>query len=88
MIFCLVEVSASQSNRKCSMSSVILALHISQFVYPSVCPLSMLIFKVPVLPLNKVIVAAELLYKPCFNVFLNILYKLVITIIVSNRHVN
>ena len=32
---CLVEVSASQSSRKCSMSSVVFALHISQFIYPS-----------------------------------------------------
>ena len=40
--YCLVEVSASQSSRKCSMSSVVFALHISQFVYPSVCLLSTL----------------------------------------------
>ena len=65
MTYCLVEVSASQSNRKCSMSSVVLALHISQFVYPSVCLLSMLSFKVPVLSPNKVVVAAELSYKSC-----------------------
>ena len=36
------------------MSSVVFALHISQFVYPSVCLRSMLNFKVPVLALNKV----------------------------------
>ena len=52
MTYCLVGVSASQSSRKCSMSSVVFALHISQFVYPSVCLLSMLSFKVPVLALN------------------------------------
>ena len=55
MTYCLVEVSASQSSRKCSMSSVVFALHISQFVYPSVCLLSMLSYKVPVLALNKVV---------------------------------
>ena len=65
MTYCLVEVSASQSSRKCSMSSVVFALHISQFVYPSVCLLSMLSFKVTVLALNKVVVAAELSYKSC-----------------------
>ena len=65
MTYCLVEVSASQSSRKCSMSSVVFALHISQFVYPSVCLLSMFSFKVPVLALNKVVVAAELSYKSC-----------------------
>ena len=63
--YCLVEVSASQSSRKCSISSVVFALHISQFVYPSVCLLSMLSFKVPVLALNKVVAAAELSYKSC-----------------------
>ena len=47
------------------MSFVVLALHISQFVYPSVCLLSMLSFKVPVLALNKVVVAVELSYKSC-----------------------
>ena len=47
------------------MSSVVFALHISQFVYPSVCLLSMLSFKVPVLALNKVVVDAELSYKSC-----------------------
>ena len=62
---CLVEVSASQSSRKCCMSSVVLVLHISQFVYPSVCLLSMLSFKVYVLALNKVVVVAELSYKSC-----------------------
>ena len=65
MTYCLVGVSASQSSRKCSMSSVVFALHISQFVYQSVCLLSMLSFKVPVLALNKVVVAAELSYKSC-----------------------
>ena len=55
MTYCLVEVSASQSSRKCSMCSVVFALHISQFVYLSVCLLSMLSFKVPVLALNKVV---------------------------------
>ena len=56
VIYCLVEVSASQSSRKCSMSTVVFALHISQFVYPSVCLLSMLSFMVPLLALNKVVV--------------------------------
>ena len=56
-------MSASQSSRKCSMSSVVFASHISQFVYPPVCLLSMLSFKVPVLALNKVVVAAKLSYK-------------------------
>ena len=66
MTYCLVEVSASQSGRKCSMSSVVFALHISQFVYPSVCLLSMLLsFKFPVLALNKVVAADELSYKSC-----------------------
>ena len=65
MTYCLVDVSASQYSRKCSMSSVVFALHISQFVYPSVCLLSMLSFKVPVHALNKVVVAAELSYKSC-----------------------
>ena len=65
MAYCPVEVSASQSSNKCSMSSVVFALHISQFVYPSVCILSMLSFRVPVLALNKVVVAAELSYKSC-----------------------
>ena len=37
------------------LSSVVFALHISLFVYPSVCLLSMLSFKVPVLALNKVV---------------------------------
>ena len=46
-------------------SSVLFALHISQFLYPSVCLLSMLSFNVPVLALNKVVVAAELSYKSC-----------------------
>ena len=55
MTYCLVEVSASQSSRKCSMSSVVFALHISQFVYPSMCLFSMFGFKVPVLALNKVV---------------------------------
>ena len=63
--YCLVEVSASQSSRKCYMFSVVFALHISQFIYPSVCLLSMLSFKVPVLALNKVVIAAELSYKSC-----------------------
>ena len=52
MTYYLVKVRASQSSRKCSMSSVVLDFHISQFVYPSVCPLSMLSFNVPVLALN------------------------------------
>ena len=56
---------ASQSSRKCSMSSVIFTLHISPFLYPSVCLLSMSSFKVSVLALNKVVVAAELSYKSC-----------------------
>ena len=60
--YCLVEVNASQYSRKCSMSSVEFTLHISQFVYPSVCLLSMISFKVPVLALNKVVAAAELSY--------------------------
>ena len=63
--YCLVEVSASQSSRKCSMSSVVFALHMSHFVYPSLCLLSMLSFKVPVLALNGVVAAAELSYKSC-----------------------
>ena len=58
-------MSASQSCRKCSMSSVVFALYISQCVYPSVCLLSMLCFNVPVLDLNKVVVGAELSYKSC-----------------------
>ena len=37
------------------LSSVVFALHISQFVYQSVCLLSMLSFKVPVLAMNKVV---------------------------------
>ena len=41
------------------MSYVVLTLHISQFVYPSVCLLSMLIFKVSVLALNKVVGSVE-----------------------------
>ena len=64
--YCLVGVSASQSSRKCSMSSVVFALHISQFVYPSVCLLSMLSFKVPVLALNKVVVALNIHFVFCF----------------------
>ena len=55
MVCCLVEVSASQSSRKDSMSSVVLVLHISQFVYPLVCLLFMLSFKVPVLALNNIV---------------------------------
>ena len=47
------------------MSSVVFALHISQYVYPSGCLLSMLSFNVPLLALNKVVAAAELSYKPC-----------------------
>ena len=65
MTYYLVEVSSSKSCRQCSMSYVVFALHISQFVYPSVCLLSMLRFKVPVLALNKVVVTAELSYKSC-----------------------
>ena len=65
MTYRLVEVSASQSSRKCSMSSAVLALHISKFVYQSVCLLSMLSFKVPVLALNKVVVAVELSHESC-----------------------
>ena len=65
MTYCLGEVSASQSSRKCSMSSVVLVLHISQFVYLSVYLLSILSFKVSVLALNNVVVAAELSYKSC-----------------------
>ena len=52
--YCPLEVSVSQSSRKCSRSSVVFALHISKFVYPSVCLFSMLGFNVPVLALNKV----------------------------------
>ena len=63
--YSLVEVSASQSSRKWSMSSVVFALHISQFVSQSVCLLSMLSFKVPVLARNKVVAVAELSYKSC-----------------------
>ena len=63
MTSCLVEVSDLPYSRKCSMSSVVLAFHISQFVYPSVCLLSLLIFKV--LALNKVVLASELSYKSC-----------------------
>ena len=59
MTYCLVEVSASQSSRNCYMSFVVLALHISPFVYPSVCLLSMLSFKVLVVAMNTVVVAAE-----------------------------
>ena len=64
MTYCL-EVSASQSSRKCSMSSVVFALHISLFVYQSVYLLSMLSFKVSVTALNEVVVAAELAFKYC-----------------------
>ena len=69
MTYCLVEVSASQSSRKCYMSSVVFALHISQFVYPSVCLLSMLSFKVPVLALNKVVVAAGIIIQVLFIMY-------------------
>ena len=47
------------------MPSEVFALYISQFVYPSVCLLSMLSLKVAVLALNKVVAAAELSYKSC-----------------------
>ena len=63
--YCLVDVNASQYSRTCSMSSVVVALHISQFVYPPLRLLSMLSFKVPVLAPNKVVSAAELSYKSC-----------------------
>ena len=56
MIYCLVDVSVSQSRRKCSISSVAFVLHISQCVWPAVCRLSMLSFSVPVLALNNVVV--------------------------------
>ena len=63
MIYCLVEVSVSQSRRKCYISSVAFVLHISQCGGPSICRLSMLRCSVPVLALNNVVVAAELSYK-------------------------
>ena len=65
MTYCLVEVSVSHSSRNCFMYYVVFALHISQFVCPSVCLLSMFRFKVPVLALNNVVAAAELSYKSC-----------------------
>ena len=65
MIYCLVEVSVSQSRRKCSISSVAFVLHISQCICPLVCHLSMLSFNV--LALNNVVVAAELSYM--YNIF-------------------
>ena len=65
MIYCLVEVTVSQSSRKCYISSVALVLHSSQCVCSSVCLLYMLNLSVPVLALNNVVVAAELTYKSC-----------------------
>ena len=58
MIYCLVSVSQP-------ISSVAFVLHISQCVCQSVCLLSILSFNVPVLALNNVVIAAELLYKYC-----------------------
>ena len=65
MIYCLVEVSASQSRRKCFISSVAFGLQISQHVWPSVCLLYVLSLSVPALALNNVVVATELSYKSC-----------------------
>ena len=77
MIYCLVEVSVSQSRRKCSVSYVALVLHMSHCVWPSVCLLSMLSLRVPVLALNNVVVDAELSYKSCSSriIFLYFFYK-------------
>ena len=63
MIYCLLEISVSQSRRKSTISSVAFVLHISQCVCPSVCLISMLSFSVPDLALNNVVVVTKLLYK-------------------------
>ena len=66
IIYYLEEVS--ESSRECSTSSVVLALHISQFVYPSVCLLYMSSFKVHVLALNKVLLLLNYHTNPVHHV--------------------